>query len=59
MSYLKGKRCYLSGPMENSTESSWTEDASYVLSQEFGVEVLNPFNDPKQQWEKNLRELRE
>lgn len=59
MSFLKGKRCYLSGPMENSTESSWTEDASYVLSQEFGVEVLNPFDDPKQQWQKNLRELRE
>lgn len=45
--------------MENSNGNPWAEEASYVLSEEFGVDVLNPFNDPKQQWEKNLRDLRE
>ena len=50
MLYLKDKRMYLSGPIENSQEDNWRDLPKQKLTEEFGVNVFDPFEDPKQQW---------
>lgn len=60
MGLLKGRRVYLSGPIEFSCDKhNWRTDPSKVLSEEFGMDVFDPFNDPKQQWAPLLRTARE
>lgn len=59
MSVLQGKRCYLSGPIEHSTNDDWRDIPIKVLVEEFGVDLLDPFSDPKQQWAKILNAARE
>tara|TARA_Y100000034_G_scaffold132113_1_gene194338 strand:- start:6634 stop:7173 length:540 start_codon:yes stop_codon:yes gene_type:complete len=48
---LMGSRAYLSGPIENcESETNWRIEPKKILSEEFQVDVFDPFDDPKQQW---------
>lgn len=59
MSFLKGKRVYLSAPIENETGTvNWREETKQVLTERFGLEVFDPYADPKQQWAPCLMEAR-
>jgi len=60
MNYLKGKSCYLSGPIEHDHgDFNWRTEPTKVLRERFDIEVFDPFSDPKQQWTKDLVEARE
>lgn len=51
MSYLKGSRAYLSGPIEFDEEKDW-RIAPTKFMESRGVRVFDPHSDPKQQkWE--------
>jgi nucleoside 2-deoxyribosyltransferase len=51
MGVLRGKRCYLSGPIQyDDTGHNWREGPRKVLVEEFGIDLFDPFEDPKQQW---------
>ena len=48
---LKGTRIYLSGPIQYDTSGvNWREKPKEVLSSRFGINVFDPYADPKQQW---------
>lgn len=49
MSILKGRVCYLSGPIENGGDN-WRPPVTDVLVNTFGINLFDPFEDPKQQW---------
>lgn len=50
MSYLMKSRCYLSGPIEADTsKTNWRIPVKDVLVKEFGIDLFDPFEDPKQQ----------
>lgn len=58
--YLSGKRTYLSGPIENDSPShNWRTEPTRVLTERFGVNLFDPFADPKQQWLPVLKEARD
>lgn len=60
MSYLTGKRVYLSAPIEHDGDNpNWREDIKKTLVSQFRLEVFDPFADPKQQWAPNLVKARE
>lgn len=61
MNFLKYKRCYLSGPIEfeNTSEPDWRPDVRSTLLTRYGVDLFDPYLDPKQQWKKDLDEARE
>ena len=60
MSYLKGKRVYLSAPIEHEAENAnWRDEIKKSLISRFGLEVFDPFADPKQQWAPSLVKARE
>jgi hypothetical protein len=47
--FLNGKKCYLSGAIEHgNTEHNWRNDPCRILREEFGINVFDPFSDPKQ-----------
>jgi nucleoside 2-deoxyribosyltransferase len=51
MNHLNGKRAYLSGAIEFGEKShNWRIDPINVMSTRFGINVFDPFSDPKQQW---------
>jgi len=51
MGVLRGKRCYLSGPIQyDDSGHNWRESPRKVLVEEFGIDLFDPFEDPKQQW---------
>lgn len=52
MPYLKNKRCYLSGPIENDDTQThnWRNEPKKALVEKFGIDLFDPFDDPKQQW---------
>lgn len=51
MNYLKGKRCYLSGPIQNDdSQINWRTEPIKKIKNYFEMEVFDPFSDPKQQW---------
>jgi hypothetical protein len=58
MSILKQKRAYLSGPIEYSQDINWRTKPKQVLVEEFGIDLFDPFCDPKQQWTEELNEAR-
>lgn len=59
-SYLDGKRCYLSGPIQYDVSGlNWRTEPSQVLRQEFGIDLFDPFADPKQQWLPLLKDAQE
>jgi nucleoside 2-deoxyribosyltransferase len=50
-SYLTGQRVYLSGPIEHGQPGdNWRTAPKKVLAERFGLDVFDPFDDPKQQW---------
>ena len=58
--YLSGKRTYLSGPIENDSPShNWRTEPTKVLTERFGVNLFDPFADPKQQWLPVLKDARD
>lgn len=58
--HLLGKRVYLSGPIQNDTSSvNWREEPKRVLTERFGVDLFDPFCDPKQQWTPTLLKAQE
>ena len=56
--YLKGARCYLSGPIEYDTGKNWRLAPSKKLVKEFKIHLFDPFKDPKQQWAPLLKAAR-
>jgi hypothetical protein len=58
---LKNARCYLGGPIENDTSPNhnWRIEPTKVLTERFGADVFDPFNDPKQQWTVELYKARD
>ena len=59
MGVLEDTKCYLGGPIEFEMGPNWRIPVVEVLEGEFGVQVLDPFNDPKQQWAPALKKARE
>ena len=58
--YLAGKKLYLSGPIEHdNTDHNWRTEPKKVLTNEFGINVFDPFDDPKQVWGPTLNKARE
>lgn len=56
---LIGARVYLGGPIEHDdTGLNWRTEPSKVLVERFGVDLFDPFSDPKQQWVPTLVEAR-
>lgn len=56
MHYLKNKRVYLGGPIQHSDNTDWRTYPKKRLVEEFGVDLFDPFSDPKQQWLPTLRQ---
>ena len=57
---LRGKRCYLSGPIQHdATHFNWRIEPKKVLTDKFGVDLFDPFDDPKQIWVDPLREAQQ
>lgn len=47
--YTKDKRGYLSGPIEHDESGvNWRIEPKKILAEEFGINVFDPFADPKQ-----------
>lgn len=45
----KGALCYLSGPITNDTSTTnWRPGVISVLQKQYGINVFDPFSDPKQ-----------
>ena len=54
---LQNKKCYLSGPIQYDVAGhNWRVDVCRVLKEEFGIDLFDPFADPKQQWLPQLKE---
>ena len=59
MGVLKGTRAYLSGPIEHDrTDVNWRVEPTSKLSSLFGINVFDPFADPKQKWTTILEQAR-
>lgn len=58
---LKDARCYLGGPIEHDPNAhhNWRTEPTKVLVERFGVNLFDPFADPKQQWVPILKEARD
>lgn len=55
MEHLKNKRAYLSGAIEFGDKNhNWRIDPIKIMTDKFGVNVFDPFSDPKQQWVDDL-----
>jgi nucleoside 2-deoxyribosyltransferase len=61
MGYLENSKLYLSGAIENDSNSqnNWRDIPKKVLRERFKINVFDPFEDPKQQWTKTLIKARE
>lgn len=59
MGYLAGKLLYLSGPIEHGCAENWRDYPKKVLTEEFGLDVFDPFADIKQQWVPALKAAQE
>ena len=57
--HLKGKRGYISGPIENAPDPLWFQEPVHILENKFKIDLLNPFEDEKQQWVPDLLAARE
>jgi hypothetical protein len=59
MGALKGIRAYLGGPIEfDRTDLNWRTEPTNVLSSRFGINVFDPFADPKQRWVSVLQDAK-
>jgi nucleoside 2-deoxyribosyltransferase len=54
--FLNGKRAYLSGPIEHGEGENWRVGPCQFLTDKLGVDLFDPFSDPKQQWVHALKE---
>jgi len=60
MGYLKGQKAYLGGAMEHGNpHDNWRAGPKKILQEEFGIDLFDPFDDPKQQWAKDLYKARD
>jgi len=50
MGFLQNQRVYLSGPIQHDVTEDWRNLPRKVLVEEFGINLFDPFSDPKQQW---------
>jgi len=51
MEHLRGRRAYLSGAIEFGEKGhNWRTEPVKVMVDRFGINVFDPFSDPKQQW---------
>ena len=58
--YLKGKRAYLGGAIEHGDPGhNWRTEPVRILQEEFGIDLFDPFADPKQQWVPALNKARD
>ena len=57
--FLKGRRAYLGGPIENAPDPDWHKEHAKILVDRFQINLFNPFTDPKQQWVSQLLAARE
>lgn len=55
---LENTRCYLSGPIEHGNGPDWRIGPKKVLTEEFRINLFDPFSDPKQQWVPLLNKAR-
>lgn len=55
---LEGKRVYLSGPIEYGDGPNWRIEPKNILTQRFGLNIFDPFEDPKQQMVAELKEAK-
>jgi hypothetical protein len=59
MKYLRGKRAYLAAPIEScQAKANWRIPVIKTLTERFGLDVFDPFDDPKQQWVPCLNKAR-
>lgn len=58
--YLRNKRVYLSGPIENdnSAKHNWRDNPKKILKTKFKIDLFDPFDDPKQVFANDLYEAR-
>lgn len=56
MGFLQGQRAYLSGPIQHDVAESWRDLPKKILVEEFGINLFDPYDDPKQQWVPLLKE---
>src|SRR3990167_5282162 len=59
MSYLKGRRVYLSAPIEQRICDDWRAPLKDVLIKEFELDVFDPFCDPKKSREAEIVKARQ
>ena len=56
---LAGKKAYLGGPIEQcNAKENWRPPVMETLKTKFGIDVFDPFSDPKQQWVNALNEAK-
>ncbi len=59
MGYLKNAKCYLSGAIDaDMSGKNWRPAVIETLSSRFGVNVFDPFSDPKQMKGKEMAEAK-
>jgi hypothetical protein len=59
MSFLAGKKCYLGGAIERcKAAENWRPPVIKELLSRFGLDVFDPFSDPKQQWVGDLKKAK-
>jgi len=59
MGYLKDAKCYLSGPIENEDPTyNWRLSPKKHLIDTFGVDIFDPYEDPKQDMKGAILEAR-
>ncbi len=59
LKYLHGSKAYLGGPIEHcEDEHNWRIEPKKILTNEFGINVFDPFDDPKQQWAPKLEQAK-
>lgn len=60
MGYLYGARGYLAGPIECADPTiDWRSEPKRVLIHDFGINLFDPYTDPKQQWFSKLSKAKE
>lgn len=56
---LQDTRCYLSGPIQHDdTTTNWREQPIKILTERFGINLFDPFSDPKQKFVPILEQAR-
>ena len=55
---LQDTKAYLSGPIEFGSGENWRIEPIKKLKEKFGIDVFDPFSDPKQQWVGPLNEAK-